>query len=399
MNKKYSCQENSGAWLIAIIILASLLLFGSSAGASLSLDLAKNATVDTPGGTIHEGTILTCTYKITNTGNETISNIVVTDARNYPTPGSNVTIPSTGDLGSLQPAKSITINDSYKVTEADICALGGLIGIATARGKDLQGGDVFSISCKTTNLVELASALIIRTESVSHPLHLAYPGDEVSIKYIVTNPAYSEPIYMKPTTVHGLVVVDSKLGKISMNKTDLKPGEISTGTKTYKVPKGITSFSSVAEADADSCASHVLAGVGVNLQVINPDMAIAVASDKGSGKLNDTLTFTINVTNKGDSILNNVVVVDTLPKGLTFVDEIGSSPKPVQNPPPVNPDGTTTLTYTMGQLTQSSGFDIDIVARFNGDASGKLHNIAEVNATDISNMPIVPRTATKDVTA
>jgi hypothetical protein len=288
MNKKISCQGNSSAWLIANILLASLLLLGSSAGGSFSLDLAKNATVDTPGGTIHEGTILTCTYKITNTGNETISNIVITDARNYPTPGSNATIPSTGDLGSLEPNKSITVNDAYEATEADICALGGLVGMATAKGKDLQGGDVVSNSCRTTTLVELASALIIRTDAISHPLYLAYPGDEVSIKYIVTNPAYSEPFYTKPTAVHGLVVVDSKLGKISMNKTDLKPGEISTGIKKYKVPKGITSFSSVVEAEADSCASHVQSGVGLNIPVINPDMAISVACGKGSGDLNDT---------------------------------------------------------------------------------------------------------------
>jgi uncharacterized repeat protein (TIGR01451 family) len=396
MKEKVSNQAN--AWRIVIAGFVSLSLIIVSAWATPSLDLVKNATVDTPGGTIHEGTILTSAYTITNTGNETINNIVITDVRNYPTPGFNATIPSSEDLGSLQAGKSITINDAYTVTEDDICAQGILRGTATAKGKDSVGCDVVSDTSETVTPVQTSASIILQIEPISHPLALAHPGDEVEFKYTVENPAYNESIYRCPTSVHGLVVVDTLLGKVSMNKTDLKPGESATGTKKYTVLADKKTFSSGVTADADSCKLHVLVGADSNLRIINPDMTIVATSDKASVKSNDTLNFTITITNTGDCTLSDIVVVDTLPKGLSFVDDDQSEPKPVPNPPLVNSDGTTTLTYTKTQLAKSGVFKIDIAIRSNGQANGRLRNSVQANATDLLNTIIGPKVASKDVT-
>ncbi len=398
MNKKASYRANSNAWRIGISGFVSLSILIISALATPSLVLVKNATVDTPGGTIHEGSILTGAYTITNTGNETISNIVITDVRNYPTPGANATIPSSGDIGALQAGKSITINDAYTVTEDDICAQGILRGTATAKGMGSDGLDVLSDTSETVTPVQTSASIILQVEPISHPSALAHPGDEVEFKYTVRNPAYNESIYRQPTSVHGLVVADALLGKVSMNRTDLRPGESATGTKKYTIPADKKIISRGVTADADSCKLHVAVGADSNLRIIDPDMTIVATSDRESVKSNDTLNLTITVTNTGDCILSDIVVVDTLPKGLSFVDDGQSEPKPVPNPPLVNSDGTTTLTYTKTQLAKSGVFKIDIAIRSNGQANGRLRNSVQANATDLLNTIIGPKVASKDVT-
>jgi uncharacterized repeat protein (TIGR01451 family) len=403
MNEKVSCQANSNVWQIAVIVFVSLLVLSGSAWAAPSapsISLAKTNVVDNIAGTIHEGTILTNIYNITNTGNETISHIVIKDVRNYPTPGpNNVTIPPTGDLGDLAPGDYVETKDQYNATEADVCALGSLTDTATAQGEDLSGGYVTS-TAQTATPVFLAARISVQESSTSHPLKYAHPGDEVIFEYTVQNPAYDPINFPDVTTIRNVVVNSSESGAVTLDKTVLAPGETATGISKMTVPADVSSITNRAYAEGYSCTGNkVTAMAKRTISVINPDMTIVVTSDKNSGKTNDTVTFTITVTNTGDIFLNDVVVVDTLPKGLAFVDDIGSDPKPVPNPPDVNADGTTTLRYSLPQILQSGNFTINIVARFNGDAFGKLRNSAEVNASDVSDTSIGPKIATKDVTA
>jgi uncharacterized repeat protein (TIGR01451 family) len=77
------------------------------------------------------GTVVTYSYKVTNTGNVTLTNVKLTD----PMPGlSAVTCPTT----TLAPTASMTCTATYTTTQADM-ARGSVKNVATATGVDPAG--------------------------------------------------------------------------------------------------------------------------------------------------------------------------------------------------------------------------------------------------------------------
>jgi uncharacterized repeat protein (TIGR01451 family) len=84
------------------------------------------------------GTVVTYSYKVTNTGNVTLTGVKVTD----PMPGlSAITCPST----TLPPAASMTCTATYRTTQADV-ARGSIKNVATASAVDPDGVPMLSAS-------------------------------------------------------------------------------------------------------------------------------------------------------------------------------------------------------------------------------------------------------------
>jgi len=87
------------------------------------------------------------------------------------------------------------------------------------------------------------------------------------------------------------------------------------------------------------------------------------------GAASANITFTIVVTNTNGSVLDPVIVVDTLPDGMSYVsDDAGGTE---------SPEGT--ITWDMGPLASGSATTIHLVASIDGDELGTLIN--EVTAT------------------
>ena len=87
------------------------------------------------------------------------------------------------------------------------------------------------------------------------------------------------------------------------------------------------------------------------------------------GAASANITFTIVVTNTNGSVLDPVIVVDTLPDGMSYVsDDAGGTE---------SPEGT--ITWDMGPLDSGSATTIHLVASIDGDELGTLIN--EVTAT------------------
>ncbi|MFA9192761.1 hypothetical protein AAGV28_15415, partial [Flavobacterium sp. FZUC8N2.13] len=98
--------------------------------------LVKTASVS---GTGILGDVITYTFAVTNTGNTTLSNVVVTD------PMVGLTITGNPIATLAVGASSAVITGTYTITQADIDA-GKVVNTALATAKDPKGNEVTDIS-------------------------------------------------------------------------------------------------------------------------------------------------------------------------------------------------------------------------------------------------------------
>jgi uncharacterized repeat protein (TIGR01451 family) len=93
--------------------------------------------------------------------------------------------------------------------------------------------------------------------------------------------------------------------------------------------------------------------------------------------------FKIEVTNIGDGPLNQVILIDLMPNGITYT---GASLGPTSWSQ--NSNGTTTITWNLGAMNPGASKTIYPRGTRNGLAFGPLANIATVTGIDASNSVI-----------
>ena len=106
------------------------------------------------------------------------------------------------------------------------------------------------------------------------------------------------------------------------------------------------------------------------------DLRLSKVVSDASPEVNDTITFTITVTNDGPDTATNVTVTDVVPDGFTY--DPGSITGGDSNDD-ANPD-TSGLTWTINSLAKDASVDLtfDVVV----NASGDYKNVAQVTASD-----------------
>jgi len=114
---------------------------------------------------------------------------------------------------------------------------------------------------------------------------------------------------------------------------------------------------------------------------------LAVISGGGGGGTG--VTFTIGVTNTGDSTLNPVKVEDTLPTGMSYV-EAGTSPAPSSVMDNI-------ITWNIGLLDPLASSIITLATYIESGASGILTNIVNVTGTSPTTEYKVNGSAAADV--
>ncbi len=118
-------------------------------------------------------------------------------------------------------------------------------------------------------------------------------------------------------------------------------------------------------------ALFFFAGFALNTQAQH-DLSLLKSVDVDSAGVGDTVTFTISIINDADSSVNTVVVKDSLPANVTFIDSL---------PDKGSYDPTTHL-WTVGNITTSAADDtIDLEIRVRIDAPGLVFNEAEIHST------------------
>ena len=295
------------------------------------------------------GQVLSYEFEVTNTGNTTIDNIVVSDAGPSfgGAAGTNTMSVMSCPMTSLAPGASTTCTATYVVSQADI---------DNASGDDSLATNIASVTGTPPNLPELPPVLdtlevpvdpmpmltVEKTASapstVNGDPNLIDEGDIITYTYEVTNTGNVEltgvTVNDAGPTFNG-VLGTGTFSPITCDATILAPGESTTCTATYILTQADIDSAAV---DMDSVINiATVSGIPpLGPPVVSPpdtavtfipdSVALAIVKEAGVPTMvngadplltdgGDMIAYTFTVTNTGNVTLTDVFITDD---GITF---------------------------------------------------------------------------------
>ncbi len=280
-----------------------------------SINLVKTSDVD---AITEVGQEVTYTFEVTNTGEVTLDNVVVTD----PMIEAEIELETT----TLEPGESTTGTAVYVVTQEDIDNE-GITNTATSTGNTPEDTPVED---EDTDNLGKASINLVKTSNVEE---ITEVGQGVTYTFEVTNTG--------DVTLENVQVNDPMLGgEITLNETTLAPGESTIGTAVYIVTQADLNNGGV--TNTATTTGETPEGTTVDDEdddelpaTQNPDISLVKEADPEELVAGDEITYTFTVTNTGNVTLHNVQITDPL-EGLSdiryltingeSIEEIGMSP-------------------------------------------------------------------------
>jgi uncharacterized repeat protein (TIGR01451 family) len=344
-----------------------------------SVALVKTAVYNGNATAAQVGDIITYTFTITNTGNTTLSNAVVTDAKLGLT---NVAVsPST-----LAPNASGTLTQNYTITQADINA-GSVTNSAIGSAKDPSNATVSDTSGTTTTnntptVTTVPSApstsriALVKTGILNGPVAV---GTTITYTFAITN--------LGTETLTNIILTDNLAGiRIPISSLPL----LGAG----QTNNSITGIYTLTQADID-------AGQVVNSALVtarNPQN-ILVQDTSGTSLNNDTPTTTILNSASRISLLKEGVYEDLNNDGIVNVGDRINYTFTVQN------TGQTTLTNVMisdpnvtvigpaiptlsVNAINNTNFSASYIITQSDISAGVVYNLATVTATNPKGMTV-----------
>jgi gliding motility-associated-like protein/uncharacterized repeat protein (TIGR01451 family) len=311
--------------------------------------LVKTALV---GGTGAVGDLITYTFNVTNTGNVSLSSVVVNDART-----GSVNLATSPAI--LAPGDTGTATGTYSILQSDINT-GSVTNTATATGtapdastvSDTSGTAQGNDDPTQTPLAQAPGIALVKTALVGGT---GAVGDLITYTFNVTNTGN--------VSLSSVVVNDARTGSVNLATSPaiLAPGDTGTATATYSILQSDINTGSVTntatatgtapDASTVSDASGTAQGNDDPTQTPlaqAPGIALVkTASVGGTGAVGDLITYTFNVTNTGNVSLSSVVVNDAR----TGSVNLATSPA-ILAP---GDTGTATATYSILQSDINTG--------------------------------------------
>jgi large repetitive protein len=309
----------------------------------------------TPTGAVSPGDILTYTVSLTNSGNFTATNVLISDALPANTTFLSATPPQTGGPapgglltwqipGDLPPGASANVSFAVQVNAGT--PPGTIISNAANVTSRESGGVAFQSNRVTNNVASLRSVGINKT--ANPPPGAVLQGNNITYTLTVTNNgnAPSGQINVTDNVPAGTTFVSASpnptsappfngTGAVIWTLSNLAPGQSATLTLTVRVtasPGSVINNSATAQSSSGTTTSPIVShqvqassDVGVNKRAL---FSLPVAA-------NSLVTYTISAFNAGPSVANNVVVSDTLQAGLTLVGASTSPAPDVSSAPPL----------------------------------------------------------------
>ncbi|MES2575862.1 MAG: gliding motility-associated C-terminal domain-containing protein [Bacteroidota bacterium] len=342
-----------------------------------SIALVKTAVV---GGTGEVGYVITYTFTVTNTGNTTLSNIVVNDPL---TASVNLAVtPST-----LTPNATGTATATYTIQQPDMDA-GKVTNTATVIGTTPLGGTVTDTSGTTitndtpteTTLNPTPSIALVKTSVIGGA---GAVGDVITYTFTVTNTGN--------TTLSNIIVNDALTASINLSVTPgiLLPNTTGTATATYTIQQSdidagkvtnsatVTGTTPLGGTVTDTSGTTITNDTPTET-TLNPNSSIALVKTSvigGTGGVGNIITYTFTVTNTGNTTLSSIIVNDPL------TSSVNLSVTPGTLLP--NTTGTATATYTI----QQSDIDTGIVTN-TATVTGTIPlggTVTDISGTTITN--------------
>jgi uncharacterized repeat protein (TIGR01451 family) len=263
----------------------------TSATCSETFSPAIQVTQACPPNPVSPGQILVYSGTVANTGDVTLSNVVV--VANQPAPNTVVfTVPFLG------PGESAAFTGSYTAPAA--CSTSsGLVG----SGTDICGVTVTGAASITCPI--LVSPAINVTESC--PANATSPGGLLTYSGLVSNSGN--------ITITNVVVVSDHpaANTVVFRAASLAPGASATFSGSFGVTTNLCSVTSSLTATArDICAGATVANTASSTCpiVTTPGIAVTVNCPAGPLTPGGQVTYTGVVRNTGNNTLVNVMVVD-----------------------------------------------------------------------------------------
>ena len=353
---------------------------------SLALTLDKTTTTN---GFSNVGDVVNYSYSLTNTGNVTLY-------PPYAVSDDKTTVTCPGTPASIAPGAIVTCTAAYTVVVADITA-GNVINSAAARAKDPSNNTV------TSNTDSVTIIVIPTPTPTNTPTDTSTSTLTSTPTSTPTNTPTDTPTSIPTDTPTSTPTdTDTPTATPSSTPTDMPtstPTDTPTSTPTYTPTSMPTDTptdtpTSIPTNTPTSTLTATPTRTPTNtptppVQVVDP--VLSKSGNPTSASVGETVTFTLIVTNNGNSPAPNVVVTDVLPSvfDVTAVHVSGAPVGTLVNVTP--PIGTGSSPYTVavtlgGNLNIMDVITIQIVTTVNGQGNPPINNTATVTTSALSDV-------------
>jgi len=260
---------------------------------------------------IRSGRTVTYTYVVTNTGDVTLTNVVLTDNK----------------LGTITcPATELVVGASMTCTKTAIITV-DTTNVATVTG-NAPNGDI--VKDNDTAFVDVIHPSIIVEKTADPSVILS--GDLVTYTYLVTNTG--------DVPLVNIVVSDDKLGLICTIPT-LASGASSACIKTIQIYETTTNVVVITGEAPDN--DTVSDNDTTTVDVIHPNFTVIKTADKTEVHINETVTYTYLINNTGDCTLYNITVADNLLGSICNIASLGAGETATCNKSTIITENTTNV--------------------------------------------------------
>ncbi|QYH35052.1 DUF11 domain-containing protein [Salinibacterium sp. M195] len=335
------------------------------------------------------GDSITYSIAISNTGNQTITGVTLTDSlAGLSTPA--ITWP--GVAGTLAPGQTATALASYTVKQSDVDA-GSIANTASAAGTAPGATPVSDDSNPVVTTTVTPAPTLSLVKSGTLPAgSTSVAGEVVTYSFVIRNTGN--------VTITGAAVSDPLSGLSSITYGTWPSGTTGTLAPNTQVTATATYTVKQTDVDAGSIANTATAtGTGVSGGAATPKTSSATvplastakltvsktgAVAAGANKVGDTVTFSFVVKNTGNVTLSSVGIADTLAdlSAVTF----GTWPGGTTGVLAPNAQVTATATYTIKQSDVNAGSVKNTATASGTPPSGPV-------ATATSTQAVVPTVA------
>jgi uncharacterized repeat protein (TIGR01451 family) len=310
-----------------------------------SIELQKTGTPNFGGDGIPQaGETITYAFTVTNTGNVTLTSIIVSDPL--------VTVTG-GPLATLAPgaSNSTTFTATYTLTQANINS-GTFTNTATVTGTPPSGPPVTDDDNDTQPLTQVASIVLIKTgtanfggdgipqvgETISYAFSVTNTGNVTLSNVAVTDPLVTVTGGPLATLAPGATNTTTFTASYTLTQSDINAGSF---TNTATVSGNPPSGPPVNDTDDDTQPLSQTASINLVKTGI-PNFGGDALPQPG-----ETITYSFTVTNTGNVTLTNVMVSDPT------VTIVGG---PILSLAPGASDNTTfTATHVLTQANINAG--------------------------------------------
>ncbi|WP_418152373.1 hypothetical protein AB8615_10925 [Litorimonas sp. RW-G-Af-16] len=316
------------------------------------------------------GDIVSYDYKITNTGNVSISAVTVADDKI-----ATVTCPA----GEIAPTEMLTCSADYSVTQLDLNA-GSVTNNATANGTPTGGTLAPALANETVSATQTPKLTLVKTATVTD---FANVGDTLEYDYLVTNTGNVE--------ITNIVVTDDKIASVSCPVTTLAPTEDTTCTASYSVTQADLDLGSVTNnASVNGTPAGGTLSPATAQEIVGGTQAPALtlaksALDSSYAAVGDQIEYSYLVTNSGNVTITDPITVDD---DKITVPQLVVCPALPSGGLPINGTLTCSATYMVTQADLDAGFVTNTATATDGNVTSPSSAVT-VNATQSPAMTLV----------